>query len=253
MRTSLLLLPALLACSGSSGDNGPAVEPDAAPVDGSLPTDLTRPTDASVTDSGPPQPPAAGCNQDGWCWAHPLPEGNTLLAIWGAATADVWAVGERGAILHWDGRDWSPVASPSHEFLRCVWGSGPSDVWAAGDRAVIHWDGNRWTMVKDDATITSIHGSGPDNVWFAWASTYLHWNGQDLKEGAHSNAGDNGYYNREAHRRMGNRHRALDRQREGGRLPPRRRPSDHHPRRRGHRPQPQRRLGQRPRRRLGRR
>jgi hypothetical protein len=188
---ALLLLPALLACSGSSGA---PVEPDAATVDASPPTDLTPLTDAAVKDSGASPAPAAGCTQDGWCWAHPLPQGNTLLAIWGAARADVWAVGERGAILHWDGQHWSLVASPTQEFLRCVWGSGPSDVWAAGDHAVIHWDGKRWTMVKE-ATITSIHGSGPDNVWFAWASTYLHWNGHDLKEGAYSNAGDNGYYN----------------------------------------------------------
>jgi len=194
VRTTLLLLPALLACSGSSGGNGAAVERDAAPADGSHPTDLTPAADVPVTDSGTPPGPAAGCTQDGWCWAHPLAEGNTLLAVWGAASADVWAVGERGAILHWDGQRWLPVASPTQEFLRCVWGSGPSDVWAAGDHAVIHWDGKRWTMVKD-ATITSIHGSGPDNVWFAWASTYLQWNGQDLKEGTYSNAGDNGYYN----------------------------------------------------------
>jgi hypothetical protein len=104
----------------SSGGNGAAVERDAAPADGSHPTDLTPAADAPVTDSG--TPPAAGCTEDGWCWAHPLPEGNTLLAVWGAASADVWAVGERGAILHWDGQRWSPVASPTQEFLRCVWG-----------------------------------------------------------------------------------------------------------------------------------
>jgi len=95
VRTSLLLT-ALLACSGSSGT---AVERDAA-ADGSHPTDLTPAADALVTDSGAPPGSTAGCNEDGWCWMHPLPEGSTLLAIWGTGGADVWAVGERGAILH---------------------------------------------------------------------------------------------------------------------------------------------------------
>jgi hypothetical protein len=207
VRTSpLLLLPALLACSGCGGGSG---APDAARAGGLTdgPPSADRPVppaqdagndasvwDASATDSGAPPALASGCNQNGWCWAHPLPQENTLLAVWGAAAADVWAVGDRGAIVHWDGQRWSPVASPTREFLRCVWGTGPSDVWAAGDYAVIHWDGQVWKMVKN-ATITSIQGSGPNNVWFAWASSYLHWNGHDLKEGSFRNEGTNGYYN----------------------------------------------------------
>ena len=59
-----------------------------------------------------------------------------------AAPADVWAVGQGGSIIHWDGGAWSAVNSPSTSELYGVWGSGPNDVWAVGENhVVLHYDG----------------------------------------------------------------------------------------------------------------
>src|SRR5438552_18810283 len=72
------------------------------------------------------------CSSDGWCWSNPLPQGNHLHSAWGSASNDVWAVGEGGTILHWDGRAWSASASGTGNGLYRVWGSASNDVWTVG-------------------------------------------------------------------------------------------------------------------------
>jgi hypothetical protein len=47
----------------------------------------------------------------------------------------VWAVGEMGGILHWNGTAWSQSASGADnppDILFGVWGSGAGDVWTVG-------------------------------------------------------------------------------------------------------------------------
>ena len=39
------------------------------------------------------------CSADNWCWRNPLPQGNSLFAVWGSEASDVWAVGGSGTIL----------------------------------------------------------------------------------------------------------------------------------------------------------
>ena len=41
-----------------------------------------------------------------WTWQNPLPQGNTLLDVWGNTGSDVFAVGGGGTILHYDGSAW---------------------------------------------------------------------------------------------------------------------------------------------------
>lgn len=42
------------------------------------------------------------CSVDGWCWDSPLPQGNTLSAVWGESASNVWAVGLAGTIVNGD-------------------------------------------------------------------------------------------------------------------------------------------------------
>src|SRR5215471_8242835 len=89
------------------------------------------------------------CSADNWCWRNPLPQGNSLFAVWGSEASDVWMVGEAGTILHWDGSAWTSASSGTTNILRGVWGSGESDVWAVGDLGtIVHWDGSAWTGVS---------------------------------------------------------------------------------------------------------
>jgi len=53
-----------------------------------------------------------------------------LSAVWGSGPNDVWAVGDNGTIVRWNGAVWSPVASGTTNDLLGIWGSGPDDIWA---------------------------------------------------------------------------------------------------------------------------
>ncbi len=69
--------------------------------------------------------------------------------IWGSATDDVWVVGTRALVMHWDGATWEHVPEPLYSStpLTTVAGSGPDDVWAVGgfgNAAVAHFDGTGW-------------------------------------------------------------------------------------------------------------
>jgi len=82
------------------------------------------------------------------------PEIPTLRAIWGFATDDIWAVGDWGTILHWDGFTWNLVAEPleTNYDYRGVFGCYPWSVWAIGvepgmSNAIIQWDGVSWNVV----------------------------------------------------------------------------------------------------------
>lgn len=65
-----------------------------------------------------------------------------LFGVWAAGPEDVWAVGEAGLILHWDGQTWS-TAHVEGTHLYAVHGSGPEDIWAVGDQGVVLHYGRR--------------------------------------------------------------------------------------------------------------
>ena len=47
-----------------------------------------------------PASAATVVSADGWGWQNPLPQGNTLIGVWGSSFSDVFAVGDDGTILH---------------------------------------------------------------------------------------------------------------------------------------------------------
>jgi hypothetical protein len=57
------------------------------------------------------------CLQSGFCWDHPLPQGNGLRAVAVAAPDRAFAVGDAGTVLAWDGATWSLVPSGTGETL----------------------------------------------------------------------------------------------------------------------------------------
>jgi hypothetical protein len=50
-----------------------------------------------------------------------------LRAVWGRGPADIYAVGEQGHVLRWDGATWTKLPSPTEDLLI---GLGPG---AAGE------------------------------------------------------------------------------------------------------------------------
>lgn len=84
----------------------------------------------------------------------------------------VWAVGQRGRIMVWDGTWWSIQQAPTSEDLHGVWIRSASDGYAAGDGGtVLHWDGLVWTHVEVPETLAGAHWWGMTGdlgrVWLA--------------------------------------------------------------------------------------
>ncbi len=90
-----------------------------------------------------------------WTWLNPLPQGNTLLAVWGSSADDVYAVGERGAIVHFDGSEWTAMESGTTARLWDVMGSSSIRIWAVGAGGeVLLKTGGSWTEKKIGTTKT---------------------------------------------------------------------------------------------------
>jgi hypothetical protein len=83
-------------------------------------------------------------------------------AIWGAAPNDVWAVGQHGTAVNWDGSYWSNAPVGADVSLQSVSGSGASDVWAT---AGFHWDGLKWTQVPGASVTHDVWAVSPTNAW----------------------------------------------------------------------------------------
>jgi hypothetical protein len=98
-----------------------------------------------------------------------------LQDIWGASTTDIFAVGGEGRIRHFDGAQWSPMESGTILNLLAVWGFAGDDVYAVGfsnqgsQRGIIlHYDGDSWSEVQHGQTDTyfrDVWGSDPNDVF----------------------------------------------------------------------------------------
>jgi hypothetical protein len=74
-------------------------------------------------------------------------QGEDLLAVSGASAGDVWAVGRRGRIVHWDGTRWFDYLPKTRRDLQAVHVADGATVWAAGDAgAILRWDGLTWEL-----------------------------------------------------------------------------------------------------------
>jgi hypothetical protein len=116
---------------------------------------------------------AEGVCRQSWCWQSPLPQSNLLNGVWGANSKDVWAFGDAGMILHWDGTAWLPFEGGIYEdnFLN-AWGTGPNDVWAVGWDSlrnagpIVHWNGVSWQRsLTSTRFLEGIWGMGTSDVW----------------------------------------------------------------------------------------
>lgn len=91
-----------------------------------------------------------------------------LFGIWGAAPDDLWAVGDKGVVVHWDGTGWTQDTQVNFGItLRSIWGRAADDLWAVGlEGHVIHYDGATWDAwpTGSVATLYAIDGDGQGTV-----------------------------------------------------------------------------------------
>ncbi len=99
-----------------------------------------------------------------WTTVSPLTNRH-LRGIWGAAWNDVWAVGDGGIVLHFNGAQWQAVSVPTTSQLFDVWGSSANDVWVVGYRIVLRWNGAVWTTMSTADDYRAVWGTSPTNVY----------------------------------------------------------------------------------------
>jgi hypothetical protein len=103
--------------------------------------------------------------------------------IAGGSKDDVWVVGKRGLLMHFNGRIWHghPKRDTSQEkLLRDVWAVAPNDVWAVGeDGLVLRWNGREWKIMQHphSRSLYSVWGSAGDSVWVVGEDGMTHWDG----------------------------------------------------------------------------
>lgn len=109
-----------------------------------------------------------------------------LLGGWAPATGEGLVVGAAGVVLRQTagrvGALSDQVVAPP---LLGLWGSGPDNIWAVGQKAVLRYDGTRWTALRTDLLVTlhGVSGTGPDDVWIAGdRGVVLHWDGKGFAD-----------------------------------------------------------------------
>ena len=94
-----------------------------------------------------------------------------LFAVWGTSSTSVWAGGESGALLHWNGSTWSARASSidPQGWVMDIAGSAEDDVYLVELRGTVglgakmhvhHFDGATWkdvVVVPDIEEIACLH------------------------------------------------------------------------------------------------
>jgi NADH:ubiquinone oxidoreductase subunit 5 (subunit L)/multisubunit Na+/H+ antiporter MnhA subunit len=93
-----------------------------------------------------------------------------LKAVDALASNDVWAVGEQGWALHYDGAQVKKTVVPTSTTLRAIAAVSTNEVYAGGNGGVLlKWNGERWSELKSptSAAITDLAKIGSD----VWATT----------------------------------------------------------------------------------
>jgi len=160
---------------------------------------------------------------------------NYLRGVAAASSSSAWAVGIlaigtsfQSLILHWNGKSWKHVASPSPggssgvTNLNAVTAASRSSAWAVGDylssqsgayrTLILHWNGRAWRQVtspnpgpgtSDSNYLTGVAAVSRSSAWAvgyyyagsAWRTLAAHWNGKTWKQVPSPNPGGTAHDN----------------------------------------------------------
>ncbi len=121
---------------------------------------------------------------------HELETSAFLKGVWGSSATNVFAVGEEGTIVHYDGLEWNPMKSGITDqtiHLYGVWGSSSSDIYAVGSSGtILHFNGLNWSGdIESDTTegLRAIWGSANNNIYSVGdRGTIIHYDGESWSE-----------------------------------------------------------------------
>ena len=129
---------------------------------------------------------------DGTQWEHMPLDAPTLWWVQGFGSDDVWAVGEQGLIVHFDGTEWTVVVDGTFDYtLWGVWGASPDNIWTVGGTVtggvpsiIRHWDGSMWSDVPDvgldGELLFKVWGLAENDVWVVGTGgATIHYDGSE--------------------------------------------------------------------------
>jgi hypothetical protein len=88
----------------------------------------------------------AQCNNAGWTVMNSNVTVN-LNAVWGASPTSVWAGGDNGTLVFYNGAQWQVRPSGTTWHVSHLHGTSASNVFALASSAVLHYDGTSWATV----------------------------------------------------------------------------------------------------------
>jgi hypothetical protein len=79
----------------------------------------------------------------------------TVYGIWWASKNEAFAVADKGQILHFDGSGWGAMASGTTLRLRDIWGASSDCMFAVGETGtILRFDGNSWKKMTSPTSLT---------------------------------------------------------------------------------------------------
>ncbi|MCP4292910.1 MAG: hypothetical protein GY780_13880 [bacterium] len=110
---------------------------------------------------------STGCSDDSEDVTFPTPpspdEMNWLFDVYGVAADDVYACGNKGAMFHYDGVEWSFVEMGTGSPITTIWGPGDGTLYAAGhDGNLWQLSGSSWSTLNS-GTSEDLYGLGIHN------------------------------------------------------------------------------------------
>ncbi len=126
---------------------------------------------------------------NGWCWEAPAPFAWFPTAVFARTASDVWMVGSRGVIKHFDGTAWRVVPSGTTAELYGLWMASASDGWIVGQAGtLLRWNGTAWAAVASGTTndLKGISGTSASDVWLVGGGVSKKWNGSAWADAATS-------------------------------------------------------------------
>ncbi len=98
-------------------------------------------------------------------------ESKTFSGVFGTSPTDVWFAGDN-SFLHWDGGSFASYPPPRPDFINAMWGASRDEIWAVGEKGtVLHWSGGpTWSVVDagvavDLTAVTGYSDGGQLDVW----------------------------------------------------------------------------------------
>ena len=106
----------------------------------------------------------------------------TIMAMWGSSPESIYAVGDEGLVLHFDGLRWQRMPSGTQSALYSLWGWDNEHLLAPGDFGLmLRYNGKEWGEfnINSESFLYGVWGDSLSNIYTVGLSgTLAHFNGQ---------------------------------------------------------------------------